>query len=54
MSLPAIGESMNLSPNTVKTHVQNIYKKLDVNSRPEAVERARELGLVELNPGRPN
>lgn len=47
LSLPAIGESISLSPNTVKTHVRNIYSKLEVNSRQEAVERARELGLLD-------
>jgi ATP/maltotriose-dependent transcriptional regulator MalT len=30
----------------VKTQIQSVYRKLGVNSRHEAVERARELGLL--------
>jgi ATP/maltotriose-dependent transcriptional regulator MalT len=35
-----------VSINTVKTHVKNVYGKLDVNSREGAREAARELKLV--------
>jgi len=35
-----------VSLNTVKTHVQSIYRKLGVSSRHEAIERARDLGLL--------
>jgi LuxR family maltose regulon positive regulatory protein len=35
-----------VSLNTVKTQIQSVYRKLGVNSRHEAVERARELGLL--------
>ncbi len=37
---------MSVSVNTVKTHVRNIYRKLDSTGRREAVRRARELRLI--------
>jgi LuxR family maltose regulon positive regulatory protein len=37
---------MFVSPNTVKTHLKHIYRKLDVADRREAVRRARELHLL--------
>jgi LuxR family maltose regulon positive regulatory protein len=33
--------------NTIKTHTKNIYAKLEVRNRTEAVMRAQELGLLE-------
>jgi len=41
-----IAERLFVSVNTVKTHVKNIYLKLDVNSRLTAIERARQLQLI--------
>jgi LuxR family maltose regulon positive regulatory protein len=35
-----------LSPFTLKAHTQNIYAKLGVHSRIEAINKARELGLL--------
>jgi LuxR family maltose regulon positive regulatory protein len=31
---------------TVRTHIRSIYAKLDVHSRFEAVQRAKEMGLL--------
>jgi len=45
LSLREIGEEMQVSANTVKTHTQAIYRKLGVSARPDAVEAARLLGL---------
>jgi LuxR family transcriptional regulator, maltose regulon positive regulatory protein len=41
-----IGERLYLSRHTVKSHAISAYRKLDVTSRNDAVERARELGLL--------
>lgn len=42
-----VGEHLFISPATVKTHLENIYGKLAVGGRLEAVNRARALGLLE-------
>jgi len=41
-----IGRELYVSVNTIRTHIKNIYRKLGVNRRAEAVDRARELGLM--------
>jgi LuxR family maltose regulon positive regulatory protein len=46
LSQREIGGELYISLNTVKTHTKNILRKLDANSRREAVERARNLGLL--------
>jgi ATP/maltotriose-dependent transcriptional regulator MalT len=43
---PEIGREFYLSFHTVKTHMRNGYAKLGLDRRTEAVERARELGLL--------
>jgi LuxR family maltose regulon positive regulatory protein len=50
LSFPLIGEHLHLSLNTVKSHAAAVYRKLGVNTRDDAVARARELGLVEALP----
>jgi LuxR family maltose regulon positive regulatory protein len=35
-----------VSANTVKTHVKNVYRKLGVSRRRDAVRRAQEVGLI--------
>ncbi len=41
-----IAARLYLSPNTLKSHTQNIFSKLDVHSRVQAVNKARELDLI--------
>ncbi|MDA0183430.1 LuxR C-terminal-related transcriptional regulator [Solirubrobacter phytolaccae] len=41
-----IAADLFLSPNTVKTHLKAIYRKLGAHSRTEAVHRATALGLL--------
>jgi non-specific serine/threonine protein kinase len=45
-SNPAIAEALFISPRTAQTHAQNIFGKLGVGSRAEAVRIAVERGLV--------
>jgi DNA-binding CsgD family transcriptional regulator len=40
-----IGVDLDISPLTVKNHMQRILKKLGVNNRAQAVARSIELGL---------
>jgi LuxR family transcriptional regulator, maltose regulon positive regulatory protein len=46
LSKAEIASEMSVSVNTVKTHMKNIYRKLDVTDRAQAVRRARMLHLV--------
>jgi LuxR family maltose regulon positive regulatory protein len=41
-----VAESLVITYNTARTHIRNIYRKLDVHSRLEAVQRAQELQVV--------
>ena len=52
LSAPEIGAELYLSANTVKTHMRHIYAKLGVHRRTEAVDRARDLGLLGPSPRR--
>lgn len=46
LSLTEIAGELFVSPNTVKTHTQALYRKLDARSRTEAVHNARKRLLV--------
>lgn len=41
-----IANQLEVSPNTVKTHVASLFDKLEAKRRTEAILRARELGIL--------
>lgn len=41
-----IAERLFVSLNTIKTHSSNIYEKLDVKRRTQAVEKAKQLAII--------
>lgn len=41
-----IAQHLGISPNTVKTHVARLFEKLGAKRRTDAINRARELGIV--------
>jgi LuxR family maltose regulon positive regulatory protein len=45
-SYEEIGRQLFLSLNTVQSHIKNIYRKLLVNKRTQAIEKAREMKLI--------
>jgi LuxR family maltose regulon positive regulatory protein len=47
LSFAEIAAEMSLSRNTVSSQAMSVYRKLAVGSRSQAVERSRELGLLE-------
>jgi LuxR family transcriptional regulator, maltose regulon positive regulatory protein len=47
LTFPEIGERLHLSRHTVKTQAISIYQKLGVSSRSEAIDRMREIGLLD-------
>ena len=46
LSNQEIADTLFISLNTVKTHAANLYVKLDVKRRTQAVQRAKELQLI--------
>lgn len=46
LSYSDIGSELFVSRNTVKTHVRHVYTKLAVAGRRDAVDKARQLGLL--------
>ncbi len=46
MTYSEISELLNISPQTSKTHIRNIYTKLKVNSKSQAISKAKEERLI--------
>ncbi len=46
LSLREIGQKLDLSPNTVKTHTRAIYRKLGVSTRQAAIAKGHDAGIV--------
>jgi LuxR family maltose regulon positive regulatory protein len=46
LTTPEIADEMVIGVNTIRTHIKNIYSKLNVHKRFEAVERGKELDLI--------
>jgi ATP/maltotriose-dependent transcriptional regulator MalT len=44
--LSAIAKQLHISQNTMKTHLRNVYRKLGVDGRHTAVEKAKKLLLI--------
>lgn len=47
LSNQQIADKLFLSESTIKTHGSNLFSKLSVNRRTQAVQKARELGLLQ-------
>ena len=45
-STKEIARVLEVSPNTVKTHTARLFEKLEATRRTDAVNKARELGIV--------
>jgi len=43
-----IADSLGISANTIRAHIRNIYRKMAVKSRSEAVFEASKLGIISL------
>ena len=41
-----IAQQLDVSPNTVKTHVARLFEKLGAKRRTDAINKARELGIL--------
>ena len=46
LSNQEIAENLFLSLNTIKTHSSNLFVKMDVKRRTQAVDKARNLGII--------
>jgi DNA-binding NarL/FixJ family response regulator len=50
LTVGQIARRLSISPRTVETHLTNVYRKLGVRNRVQAIARASDLGLVDIGP----
>jgi LuxR family maltose regulon positive regulatory protein len=48
LSNKEIAETLFISTTTVNSHIQNLYGKLNVSKRREAVEKAKKIGILSI------
>jgi DNA-binding NarL/FixJ family response regulator len=48
LTMQQIARRLGISPRTVETHATNLYRKLDVRTRVQAVAKAATIGLIEM------
>lgn len=46
LSYTIIADNLFLSPSTIRKHIENIYKKLQVHSKIEAVQKAKQNNII--------
>ena len=46
LSSTEIAQELHISANTVRFHIKNIYSKLNVHNRSDAVQQARGMGFL--------
>jgi NarL family two-component system response regulator LiaR len=46
LSNQEIAETLFVSLNTIKTHTSKVFEKLDVSRRTQAVQKAKDIGLI--------
>lgn len=51
LTAESLARKLTISPRTAEKHLEHIYRKLDVDDRLMAVQRAYELGLLKPAPG---
>lgn len=46
LNVPEIAADIHISVSTLRTHIRNIYRKLDTHSRFETISKARDMNLI--------
>jgi LuxR family transcriptional regulator, maltose regulon positive regulatory protein len=46
LSNKEIAPRLNITGETVKSHIKNVYRKLEVNNRVQVLQRAKELKIL--------